>query len=340
MSPSTSKQTRSEQIRSRRQDQNAPKKALKKQPPMPVKQAPTTRVTTRRTSSGYSNATSSQKQANRRKVYVPLKTPGAEISLPAMPNIQVGWRLASFLIFAVSLFALISLKNMSFFRISQVDLVGATRLPADEVIGKIAISDLSIVDVLPGDIENQVLSAFPEIKSAEVTIGLPAVVSVKVTERIPAVLWDMEDEDEFWIDEAGFSFPMRGEATLPVYVKANNFPPSPLGDSDEELIAATDPIVNSTVAERKPDVDPGFVGAILSLNTMLPEGCTLLYDSEYGLGWQDPRGWLVYFGTNTAHIDQKLAQYAKIIEEIQARNIQPALISLEFLRAPFYRLEN
>lgn len=149
----------------------------------------------------------------------------------------------------------------------------------------------------------------------------------------------MEDEDEFWIDEAGFSFPMRGEATLPVYVKANNFPPSPLGDSDEE-IAATDPIVNSTVAERKPDVDPGFVGAILSLNTMLPEGCTLLYDSEYGLGWQDPRGWLVYFGTNTAHIDQKLAQYAKIIEEIQARNIQPALISLEFLRAPFYRLEN
>jgi len=92
--------------------------------------------------------------------------------------------------------------------------------------------------------------------------------------------------------------------------------------------------------EINPDVDPEFVTAVLSLKSKMPEDSTLLYSSRYGLGWQDTRGWKVYFGTNTAHIDQKLAQYSVIIEELQARKIQPVLISLEFLRAPFYRLEN
>ncbi len=82
------------------------------------------------------------------------------------------------------------------------------------------------------------------------------------------------------------------------------------------------------------------MNAILMLRPFIGDGIDLLYNPEYGLGWQDPHGWKVYFGTNIEDIDQKLAQYSVIIEALAARNIQPVLISLEFLHAPFYRLEN
>lgn len=341
MSPSSSaKQTRSEQIRNRRQVQSTPKKSLKKQPTMPIKQTSPQKVTTRRTASTSSAKTGYQYNANRRKVYVPLKTPGAEISFPSLPNFQVGWRLSSFLIAVISLVAVIGLKNSSIFKINQVELNGALRVPPEEVLAKINVANLSIVDVQPGDLENQVLAAFHDLKSVRVSVGLPAAITMDVVERVPAVLWDMEDEDEFWIDEEGYRFPVRGEATLPVYVKAEDFPPAPLIVAMEETNLIDELLEESLPEEINPDVDPEFVTAVLSLKSKMPEDSTLLYSSRYGLGWQDTRGWKVYFGTNTAHIDQKLAQYSVIIEELQARKIQPVLISLEFLRAPFYRLEN
>ena len=343
MSPSSStKQSRAEQIRNRRQVQSTPKKSLKKQPTMPIKTISPQKVTTRRTSSTSTSTskTGYQYNANRRKVYVPLKTPGAEISLPALPNFKIGWRLSSFLIAVISLVAVIGLKSSSIFKINQVDLVGALRVPPEEVLAKINVANLSIVEVQPVDLETQVLSAFHDLKSAKVTVGLPAAITMDIVERVPAVLWDMEDVDEFWIDEEGYRFPVRGEATLPVYVKAEDFPPVPLTAALEETNEIDPLLVEALPQEISPDVDPEFVRAVLSLRTMMPADSTLLYSSRYGLGWQDTRGWKVYFGTNTAHIDQKLAQYSVIIEELQARRIQPVLISLEFLRAPFYRLEN
>ena len=341
MSPSSStKQTRSEQIRNRRQVQSTPKKSLKKQPTMPIKPTSLQKVTTRRTAPTSSTKTGYQYNANRRKVYVPLKTPGAEISLPAFPDFKIGWRLSSFLIAIISLVAVIGLKNSSIFRINQVDLIGAIRVPPEEVLAKINVANLSIVEIQPRDLESQVLSTFHDLKSARVSVGLPAAITMDVVERVPAVLWDMEDVDEFWIDEEGYRFPVRGEASLPVYVKAEDFPPAPL-TVDLEVTNLIDDLLDKTQPEEiNPDVDPEFVTAVLSLKSMMPTDSTLLYSSRYGLGWQDTRGWKVYFGTNTAHIDQKLAQYSVIIEELQARKIQPVLISLEFLRAPFYRLEN
>jgi hypothetical protein len=63
------------------------------------------------------------------------------------------------------------------------------------------------------------------------------------------------------------------------------------------------------------------------------------YDPSFGLGWQDPQGWMVFFGRNTSEITTKLLEYQTIIAALQERNITPALISLENLHAPFYRLE-
>jgi hypothetical protein len=88
-----------------------------------------------------------------------------------------------------------------------------------------------------------------------------------------------------------------------------------------------------------PRTTPDFVRGILLLNQHLPEGTPLQYDPEFGLGWQDPAGWLVYFGKNIQDVEIKLTEYQVIIEKMQAQGLTPALISLEFLHAPFYRME-
>jgi len=78
---------------------------------------------------------------------------------------------------------------------------------------------------------------------------------------------------------------------------------------------------------------------VLSLKDHVPEGTTLQYDPQFGLGWRDPSGWLVYFGQDTNNIEIKLAEYQTIVQEISKQNINPTLISLEFLHAPYYRVE-
>jgi len=81
------------------------------------------------------------------------------------------------------------------------------------------------------------------------------------------------------------------------------------------------------------------VKGILTLNTYLPEGSNLQYDPEFGLGWQDPAGWRVYFGKDISNIEIKLAEYQAILAALKEKNLSPSMISVEFLYAPFYRLE-
>ncbi len=37
-------------------------------------------------------------------------------------------------------------------------------------------------------------------------------------------------------------------------------------------------------------------------------------DPKYGMGWQDPRGWSVYFGQNTQEIEMKKKIYQAILD--------------------------
>ena len=63
----------------------------------------------------------------------------------------------------------------------------------------------------------------------------------------------------------------------------------------------------------------------------------MIYDPKYGMGWQDPHGWSVYFGQNTQDIAMKEKVYQAILDTITKQGIQPTLISVEYLDAPFYK---
>jgi hypothetical protein len=84
-------------------------------------------------------------------------------------------------------------------------------------------------------------------------------------------------------------------------------------------------------------LDPAVVQAVVTLYPQVPGGAPLIYDPKYGVGWQDPRGWTVYFGRNTQEIPMKQKVYQAILDKITKQGVQPTLISVEYLDAPFYK---
>jgi cell division protein FtsQ len=330
--PSENK-SRAEQVRARRQQsqkktQKAPSigpSATRKQP---ARQAPVTRRT----------PTQTVPVINRphNKVNVPLKTKGAEVQLPAFPKIHLGWRLISGAIFLLSLAGVITFSSLGTFSVSAINLEGAERLTSDIVMSQIGVSGMSIVKIDPQEIESRISEIFPSVASVKVSAGLPASLTIKIAERQPLILWQQEG-NPLWIDAEGVMFVPRGEAEIPLAIVATGNPPAGLAAAETaEELAEVD---SAAMAASLPRTTPEFVEAAFALKAYLPEGSTLQYDSEFGLGWQDPSGWLVYFGNDLNNIDLKLVEYQTIIAELQAKNLTPALISLEFLYAPFYRLE-
>ena len=71
----------------------------------------------------------------------------------------------------------------------------------------------------------------------------------------------------------------------------------------------------------------------------MPADTVLVYDSEHGLGWNDPNGWEVFFGDEDQEMDMKLLVYQALVEHLQSEGIQPAMISVEYVHAPYYRME-
>lgn len=274
---------------------------------------------------------------NRKKnrMHIPLKNRGAEIQLPGLPRFQPGWQLVSGAIFVISLVVVISLSGLEMFQVKTIDLKGAERLGVEAILSQADLSGNSIISIRPSEIEEQVLENFPSLSRVNVTVGLPASVMIRVVERQPLILWE-QPESLLWIDTEGVMFPIRGEAEVQLRVLASGNPPGPpqdLPQEEEELLLL---LQNPTY----PTTTPDFVQAVVSFKDFLPEGSDLQYDPRFGLGWIDPNGWLVYFGKDTTNIDIKLAEYETILTALEKRQVTPALISLEFMHAPFYRLEH
>jgi cell division protein FtsQ len=84
---------------------------------------------------------------------------------------------------------------------------------------------------------------------------------------------------------------------------------------------------------------PELVDSIIALGAKMPAETILVFDSEHGLGWNDPHGWEVFFGAEDQDMEMKLIVYQALVERLQNEGIQPALISVEYVHAPYYRME-
>ncbi len=333
--------SRADQVRSRRKIEKVQRKPIPRSVERTSREANNASRVVSRHNTYHSTGSYTSSSRQRRQVYLPTDTPGSELRLPTLPRISFSWRWLSVALAIGMLVLLYMMLNSTKFEISSVNLSGGIRVPSEEVLATLNVSGDSIIHVKPSQVEEQILATFPDIKSAKVEVALPDTLNVVIEERIPALLWVENEQELFWIDQDGYTFSVRGDANLPIRVYANTTPPYALGYVDPKSIALEDEAAEQEAETLNsiPPIDPAFVQTVQKLNAIKPTDTPMLYDGEKGLGWTDPHGWQVYFGTRTEDIDMKLVEYAHIVDAILDKNLQPVLISMEFLHAPFYRLE-
>ena len=264
--------------------------------------------------------------------------PGAEVRLPALPLIKFSWRSVSGLIVLMLLACLFMAWKSPAFHVSDVQAVGLERLTVTDLNSVMGVLGDSVFLLSTKELEQNLMAQFPELSSVDIQVELPATLIIHATERKPVLAW-MQDSSELWFDAQGVSFLPRGNpAASLVRVKAQSTPPGSLPVQAEAASAPLPGTVISTAPQMR--LDPKFISAVMALNTIIPADTPLLYNTDYGLGWNDKQhGWRVFFGSETKSIDQKLLVYQELASRLEADGVQPEIISVEYLHAPYYRME-
>jgi cell division protein FtsQ len=216
-----------------------------------------------------------------------------------------------------------SLWTANTFIIQGAVVTGNQRLDAAEVSSALGVTGQPIFTAIPSDIEKNVRTAFPDLAGVSVQVGFPNRIQVNVVERTPVLVWSQGDKIT-WIDSNGVSFMPRGNVPGLIPIAANGEPPKVTRAPDQSIY-------------DQAFVAPAMVQAIMTLYPQVPAGSPMIYDPKYGMGWQDPRGWSVFFGQNTEDIPMKQKVYQAILDTITKQGVQPTLISVEYLDAPFYK---
>jgi hypothetical protein len=280
----------------------------------------------RGTLSGLPMATPRRTVKVNRRVHVPLGIPGAEIQLPSLPQIRLGWRLFSASLSLAMIAILYLLWTAPVFKVNTVNYQGLQRISAKEVSIELDLEGQPVFTIDPQAIREQIITQFPEFRRVDINLNFPNKVTIQVEERKPILVW--KHEDRTWlVDAEGFAFPVRGEGNnLPkLVIEAKDFP-LPIQPEAQSAL-------------REPLLPIELVSGILSISAMIPDGAVLFYDQERGIGWRDPRGWTVYVGA-LKDLSLKMQIYELMVKKIIKKEEQkPVLISIEYVHAPYYRLE-
>jgi cell division protein FtsQ len=284
----------------------------------------------------------------RRQFYLTMdRTAGTEVRLPAIPVIRPGWRLASGLLAILMAIGIFSMWNSPFCQISTVEVKGLERLDPAEVTARLNLENLSIIEVDPAQVEGKLSSAYPELMNVRVSIALPNSVTVSAKERTPVLAFLQGDSGAGvtnWVDASGVIFPSRGDAGPLVTIQAKDGLPLASAPSDEKQQATQEAPTTkanaSTVPVTGPErVDPTVLTALEGLSQKLPPETQLAYSMQDGLGWQAPEGWQVYIGKDLSDFEDKYTMYQQLANYLNQDGLKPALVSVEQINAPYYRLE-
>lgn len=250
--------------------------------------------------------------------------PDTNLRSISIPRPHVGPRLFSFFLVALLGVALYLAFNLSYFRVSQVQVTGNQVLAAAEINSVLNVAGQPIFVLVPSTLETRLRLNYPELVAVHVSVALPNLISVQVFERKPVIRWE-QGGGYTWISEDGVAFRPRGEVTGLISVIALSAPPTDGNVSPDPLTPA-------------PFISADMVRAIQGLGGHVPPGMTILYDASFGLGWNDPRGWRVYFGTKASDVELKVRVYESMVNSLSQRGIRPALINVTYPTAPYYRM--
>lgn len=265
-------------------------------------------------------------RTNRRRFQIAIpQLPRANARPFDIPRPRLGWRMVS-LFLAVFLGVALHLAfNRPELRVTEAQLTGNQLLTQAEVNAALNVSGEPAFLLIPSDLETRLRLNFPELVSVRVTVSLPNLVSVNVTERQPIIRWE-QGGSYTWISEDGIAFRPRGELAGLISVVALSAPPV------DGIASSPDPLTPA------PFISAEMVHALKGLAAHVPPGATILYEAGNGFGWNDPRGWRVYFGTKASDIQLKMRVYETMVSSLTERGIRPALINVMYPTAPYYRL--
>lgn len=273
----------------------------------------------------------------RRRYDVALNTPGAELRLPSVPAVHVGWRLISGAMVAVLSFAIYAMWTAPQFIVRDVTIEGLDRVNQAEMINRIGILNRPVFTIDPRQLEEDILARFSALGDIQVEVGYPAEVTILAGERQPVVAWEQTGYANWWIDRDGMAFEPLGSSENLVHVEAMAAPPSLTAAVDPQALELSAPEAQQPVQQL---LTPAMVEAVLFLDQVAPEGAELIFDEAHGLGWIDPEyGWQVYFGAKLDQMDARWAVYRAILQELQTKNRKPWFISIEYVHAPYYRMK-
>jgi hypothetical protein len=159
--------------------------------------------------------------------------------------------------------------------------------------------------------------------------------------------WKQKDKTT-WVDSKGTLFTARGappanlltvtsESAPPLYqvIPTPGSTPTP-GPTPKPGSSEPKPTLEASEPER---MDLAIMSSALMLSGQMPEKAYLVYAEKEGLGWHDAGGWDVYFGKTLDDLEMKISMVQAIINQLGQKGIKPKYVNLEFLHAPYYRLE-
>jgi cell division septal protein FtsQ len=298
---------------------------------------------------------SRKRSKTRRRYDVALGVPGAEMRLPALPQVRLGWRLISLVMVALLGAVLYHLWNSPQYQVQAVKVSGLQRITSDQVNVDLEVAGRPVFILNPAAMRQRLLDDFPEFKSVAVSLALPNKVTVTVSERLPVLTWQ-QDGKSLFVDADGMAFaPQSGEKALGPVVQASSSPPTLLSGEQPPQTSVQDQLAAITQADAagqpaqaastapQPDavrrwLPTQMVAGILTLAHQAPKGTPIVYDSQHGLGWKDANGWNVYFGDGK-DMAMKLDVYKAIVQQLHSEDVTPAFISVEYVHAPYYHTQ-
>jgi hypothetical protein len=256
----------------------------------------------------------------RRRYDLPLPgQPGAEVRLPALPVLRLGPRLLSATLVGLGAWLLVLLFTAPTFRVAEA-LVSGNRILSDGQLRSIAQVDGQSVFLVDPETVVERLLAYPEVAAAESQVRWPNRVQVTVVERQPMARW-VDGDRTWWISPEGIAYAPHGE--WPGVVE----------------IVSREPVLAVSVDPLAPVISIDVLEAAAVLNALLPQAAPLRYDPVHGLGFDDQAGWTAYFGM-AGDMVVKVRMYQALAAYLVAHNVQPALVSVEDVAAPYYRMES
>lgn len=250
--------------------------------------------------------------------------PDAEMGGISISRPHLGRRLPSFLLVLLLGAALYFVFNTPQLRVAEAHVTGNQILTPAEINSGLDIEGQPTFLLIPSELEKRLRLAFPELVDAHVQVALPNTVSVQVVERTPVIRWEQGD-GYTWVAEDGVAFRPHGDMPSLISVVALSAPP-------------IEGIVSPDSLTPAPFISPEMVKSLKGLAGHVPPGVSILYEAGFGFGWQDPRGWRVYFGTSGRDVELKMRVYESMVASLTQRGIQPALINVTYPTAPYYRL--